>query len=68
MNNVSSLQSSAATEFLIGLADRGVKHIFGNAGTDFAPVLEAISVAKDRGYSIPNIITVVGRKNSIGVC
>jgi hypothetical protein len=32
---------SVATAYHKLLADRGVEYIFGNAGTDFAPIVEA---------------------------
>lgn len=38
-----ALQSSVAEQFLNGLRRHGVRHIFGNAGTDFPPIIEALS-------------------------
>lgn len=37
---------SVATAYLAILADRGVEYLFGNAGTDFAPLLEAYAEAE----------------------
>src|SRR5215467_15920843 len=35
------------------LADRGVDYLFGNAGTDFAPLIEAYSQAGQTGVAVP---------------
>ncbi|MBV9234664.1 MAG: decarboxylase, partial [Xanthobacteraceae bacterium] len=44
-----------AEAFLARLAERGVEYVFANAGTDFAPIIEALS-RKNRKY--PRFITV----------
>jgi len=36
---------NVAAAYLALLADRGVDYLFGNAGTDFAPLIEASSLA-----------------------
>ena len=40
---------TVAEAFLRTLRDRGVEWIFGNAGTDFAPIIEAYAAAADDG-------------------
>ena len=37
---------SAAEAYLELLASRGVEYFFGNAGTDFAPLIEAYEIAR----------------------
>ena len=39
------------------LADRGVDYLFGNAGTDFAPLIEAFAKAKSLGTPMPVPVT-----------
>ena len=44
MKTVSEAQKEMTAEAFLGrLADRGVEYVFANAGTDFAPIIEAIS-------------------------
>ena len=45
----------AAEAFLARLGERGVEYVFANAGTDFAPIIEAVSRNSGRNY--PRFIT-----------
>jgi acetolactate synthase I/II/III large subunit len=47
---------SVAQAYLALLADRGVDYLFGNAGTDFAPLVEAFAQAAQAGVSVPRPI------------
>lgn len=47
----------AAEAFLARLAERGIEYVFANAGTDFAPIIEAVS-RNSGGRSYPKFITV----------
>src|SRR6478609_12066744 len=47
---------NVAGAFLALLADRGVDYLFGNAGTDFAPLIEAYSRATQTGVAVPRPI------------
>ena len=47
---------SVATAYLALLADRGVDYLFGNAGTDFAPIVEAYAEAEQKGTRVPQPI------------
>src|SRR5258705_9815530 len=47
---------SVAGAYLALLADRGVDYLFGNAGTDFAPLIEAYSQAAQTGVAVPQPI------------
>jgi len=50
------MTDSVATAYLATLADRGVDHLFGNAGTDFAPLLEAYAQGTQGGTAMPRPI------------
>src|SRR5437899_4455343 len=49
---------STAEAYLELLAARGVEYLFGNAGTDFAPVIEAYARRGAHGQLLPRPITV----------
>ena len=49
---------SAAEAYLMLLKDRGVDYLFGNAGTDFASIIEALSKSVAQGTKAPTPITV----------
>ena len=48
---------TVADAYLAVLADRGVDYLFANAGTDFAPLIEALAKAQALGTPIPEPIT-----------
>ena len=47
---------NVAAAYLALLADRGVDYLFGNAGTDFAPLIEAYAQATRTGVAVPRPI------------
>src|SRR6202043_3499187 len=47
---------SVAEAYLALLADRGVEYLFGNAGTDFAPLVESYAQAAQTGLVVPRPI------------
>ncbi|MES2625039.1 MAG: thiamine pyrophosphate-requiring protein [Pseudomonadota bacterium] len=49
---------SVATNYLQALLDRGIEYVFANAGTDFAPIIEALVYAQQNGIKTPQFITV----------
>src|SRR6185436_17456262 len=49
---------SAAEAYLELLAARGVEYFFANAGTDFAPLIEAYARRSAQGQASPRPITV----------
>jgi len=49
---------SVADVYLERLAARGVEYLFGNAGSDFAPLIEAFARAAALGRAVPRPITV----------
>lgn len=52
-----SAQSIAAS-YLDALVDRGIRHVFANAGTDFAPIIEAMVAAAKKNKKLPRFHTV----------
>ena len=55
MNNA---EISVANNYLQALLDRGIEYVFANAGTDFAPIIEALVYARNNGIKTPEFITV----------
>jgi acetolactate synthase-1/2/3 large subunit len=51
-----TLTDFAAEAFLARLGERGIDYVFANAGTDFAPIIEAVS-RNNSGRTYPRFIT-----------
>src|SRR5262245_12101055 len=49
---------STAEAYLELLAARGIEYLFANAGTDFAPLIEAYAKRSAEGQAVPRPITV----------
>src|SRR5258706_13123253 len=49
---------TVADAYLALLADRGIDYLFANAGTDFAPIIEAYAKAQAHGTKVPKPVTV----------
>jgi acetolactate synthase-1/2/3 large subunit len=49
---------SVAEAYLELLASRRIEYFFGNAGTDFAPIVEAYAKRSGEGHALPRPITV----------
>src|ERR1700741_64554 len=47
-----------AESFLCRLAERGIEYVFANAGTDFAPIIEALSRNPGSNRKYPRFIPV----------
>jgi acetolactate synthase-1/2/3 large subunit len=47
-----------AESFLTRLAERGIEYVFANAGTDFAPIIEALSRNPGSNRKYPRVIAV----------
>jgi acetolactate synthase-1/2/3 large subunit len=56
--SIKTITGTVADAYLAILADRGVEYLFGNAGTDFAPLIEAYAKAAANGTRVPKPITV----------
>jgi acetolactate synthase-1/2/3 large subunit len=55
---MNTAQHSVASNFLQALLDRGIEYVFANAGTDFAPIIEALVYARRQGIRTPEFVTV----------
>lgn len=53
-----STQHAIASNYLQALLDRGIEYVFANAGTDTAPIIEALVAAKNAGVKTPEFLTV----------
>ncbi len=51
-------KATVADAYLELLADRGIDYFFGNAGTDFAPIIEGFAKAAALGIKVPQPVTV----------
>jgi acetolactate synthase I/II/III large subunit len=58
---------SAAEAYLELLASRGVEYFFGNAGTDFAPIIEAYAKRAAQGQTLPRALTVPHEITAVGM-
>jgi len=58
VDDVTKTDKTLAGDYLDSLLDRDIKYVFANAGTDFAPVIEAIVHAQEEGRKIPQFVTV----------
>ena len=47
MTDTSTQNGMAAEAYIARLGARGIEYVFANAGTDFAPIVEALSQTKD---------------------
>jgi len=55
---MSSTTRSVAANYLQALLDRGIDYVFANAGTDTAPIIEALVTARNAGITTPEFLTV----------
>lgn len=53
--------------FVAALADHGVDYFFGNAGTDFAPVIEAFAKAAALGRAAPTPVAIPHENTAMGM-
>lgn len=58
MSNKQAVERSVADNYLQVLLDHGIEYVFANAGTDFAPIIEALVAARKAGRPTPEFITV----------
>ncbi|MGA9849812.1 MAG: thiamine pyrophosphate-binding protein, partial [Roseiarcus sp.] len=59
MGSTSLRGRNVAEAYLALLADRGVDYLFANAGTDFAPIIEALASSDALGLRMPKPIIAV---------
>ncbi len=58
MDGANTQVGSVAEAFLRALKRRGVDYVLANAGTDFAPVIEALVALAGRGEAMPRFLTI----------
>ena len=58
MDGANTQTGSVAETFLRALKRRGVDYVLANAGTDFAPVIEALVALAGRGEPMPQFLTI----------
>jgi acetolactate synthase-1/2/3 large subunit len=56
VTDTKSYDGMAAEAYISRLGERGIEYVFANAGTDFAPIVEALSQSK--GGKAPRFVTV----------
>ena len=56
MTDTSTQNGMAAEAYIARLGERGIEYVFANAGTDFAPIVEALS--RTKGAKAPRFMTV----------
>lgn len=58
MDGVSTTDATVADAFLSALAARGIKYVFANGGTDFAPIIEGIAKSGETGRKMPEFMVI----------
>lgn len=58
---------TVAEAWLALLKARGVNYLFGNAGTDFAPVIEALVRGREAGIPMPEPVTVTHEHAAVSI-
>jgi len=53
-----TIDGTVSDAYLALLADRGIDYFFGNAGTDFAPIIESFAKAASLGWKTPKPVLV----------
>ena len=56
--NLGQAETTVAEAYLVALKANGIKYVFANAGTDFAPIIEGLVRCNAAGADIPRFITV----------
>ncbi|MDP6174278.1 MAG: thiamine pyrophosphate-requiring protein, partial [Rhodospirillales bacterium] len=58
MDGTSTTETTVADAFLKAMAVRGIKYVFANGGTDFAPVIEGLAKSGETGLATPQFMSV----------
>ncbi|MEZ5932483.1 MAG: thiamine pyrophosphate-requiring protein [Alphaproteobacteria bacterium] len=58
---------SVAEAYLRLLKSRGVDWLFANAGTDFAPIIEALSKGAEEGHAMPEAVAITHENVAVGM-
>ena len=67
MDQVTERTRSVADTLLDALAARGIAYIFGNSGTDFPPMIEALARAQRDGRKTPQPVVVPHENVAVGM-
>jgi len=58
MNVHQKTGQTVAQVYMASLHEHGIKHVFANGGTDFAPIIEGILQSQNTGLALPQFVTV----------
>ena len=58
MDDTRTETTSVAEAYLKALSDSGVRYVFANAGTDFAPIIEGLAKSGEMGRQVPKFLAV----------
>ena len=58
---------TSAESFFARLGERGIEHVFANAGTDFAPLIEALSINAGGNRKYPRVMIVPHENVAMGM-
>ncbi len=58
MNGADAKRPSVAESLLRAMRQRGIRHVFANAGTDFAPIIESLAGLADEPEAAPRFLSV----------
>ena len=61
------MTQTVARRYLQRLKDHGVQYLFGNAGTDFPPLIEAYARARRSGARVPRPLLVPHENVAVGM-
>jgi acetolactate synthase-1/2/3 large subunit len=64
---VATIPETVAEAYLLALKARGVDFLFGNAGTDFAPIIEALARAEADGLDVPEAVEIIHETLTTGM-
>jgi len=59
--------ASVAEAYLCLLKSRGVDWLFANAGTDFAPIIEALTKGNEEGCAMPEAVAITHENVAVGM-
>ncbi len=58
MDSHPTISETVAEAYLRALYEYGVRHVFANGGTDFAPIVEGLLGANETGMKVPHFVTI----------
>lgn len=67
MSTDQAVPQTVAEAYLLALKARGVDYLFGNAGTDFAPIIEALARGEAAGLEMPRAVEIIHETLTVGM-